>query len=346
MISTLWPRSGFNWPTRGSRRPSKRQSLQRREQTRAEDALAEMQRAISASEKAQEQSEQARVEIKPGRDNRDDAVHSAVLSEEAPQEEIANLQAQKPPPPAVEPSVSTDSVSGSAYAAQQAMLEASQIYNHGVSQSELQRLDKAPDEVVRRLVQAMDSVSRALTEQPGLAAAWMLKGRLHLALMEFDLAIESFSEAVKFEEGSATSDEADSAGETLELATMIARAGPDKFRRAAEVLRASSLSQNQAAGVILQFLDEKPGLRKASSSSPGPLRRQMTANEAALELIKGNGADTRVFVKTSGAGRVDMIVWGSPEVRDLRALLRHRPLRPRGHRSEDTRLANDPYIAR
>ena len=83
--------------------------LAKAEQTRAEDALAEMRRAISASEKAQEQSEQARVEIKPGRDSRDDAVHSAVLTEEAPQEEIAKLQAQKPPPPAVEPSVSTDS---------------------------------------------------------------------------------------------------------------------------------------------------------------------------------------------------------------------------------------------
>jgi hypothetical protein len=135
-----------------------------------------MQRAISVSERAQERSERARVEIEPGRDSRDEAVHFAVQPEEAPQEEIATLQAQKPPPPTVEPSVSTHSISGSAYAAQQAMLEASQIYNRGVSQSELQRLDKAPDEVVRRLVQAMDSISRALTWQPGFAAAWMLKG--------------------------------------------------------------------------------------------------------------------------------------------------------------------------
>ena len=47
------------------------------------------------------------------------------------------------------------------------MLEASQIFNVASRQSELRRLDKAPDEVVRRLVQAMDSVSRALTERPG-----------------------------------------------------------------------------------------------------------------------------------------------------------------------------------
>ena len=291
--------------------------LARAEQTRAEDALAEMQRSVIPSKQTQEHSKQE--EIHPDPESRQETEHFAVRPEEALQQQIANLPAQNPPPPTVEPAVSTDLISGTAYATQQAMSEASRIYNRDVSQSELWRLDKAPDEVVRRLVQAMDSVSRALTEQPDLEAAWMLKGRLHLALMEFDLAIESFGEAVKFS-GTASS-EANSAGETLELATMIARAGPDKFVRAAEVLRASSLPQNQVAGTILEFLNEKPGLRKASSSAPGPLRRQMTASEAALKLIQRNGGDTRVFVKTSGAGRVDVTVWGSPEVRDLSALL-------------------------
>jgi hypothetical protein len=148
----------------------------------------------------------------------------------------------------------------------------------------------------------------------------MLKGRLHLALMEFDPAIKSFSEAVKFEGTGTASNEADSAGEMLELATNIARAGPDKFVKAAEALRASSLPPNQAAGTILQFLNGKPGLRKASSNAPGPLRRQMTGNEAALTLIERNGADTRVFVKASSDGRVDVTIWGSPDVRDLRPL--------------------------
>ena len=295
--------------------------LARAEQTRAEDALAEMQRALNASKEAQEHSKRALAEIQSDRESREQTEHFAARPEQALQQQIASLQPQKPFPPTVEPAVSTDFISGTAYAAQQAMLEASRIYDLDVSQSELRRLDKAPDEVVRRLVQAMDSVARALTEQPDLGAAWMLKGRLHLALMEFDPAIESFREAVKIEGIGTASNEADSAGDTLALATNIARAGPDKFVKAAEVLRASPLPQNQAAGTILQFLNEKPDLRKASSGAPGPLRRQMTANEAALKLIQRNGVDTRVFVKTSGAGRVDLIVWGPPEVRDLSALL-------------------------
>ena len=292
--------------------------LAKAEQDRAEQALAEMQRAISASEKAQEQSEQGTVETQADHDSRDEAMPFAIQPEDA--RATRELQAQKSPPPTVEPSGSTDPSSGSAHEAQQAMLEASRIYDRDFSQSELRRLDKTPDEVVGLLVKAMDSVSRALAAQPDFAAAWMLKGRLHLALMEFDRAIESFREAVKFEESNTASDEADSAGATLELATTIGRAGSDKFGRAADVLRSSSLPQNQTAGIILQFLNEKPALRNASSGSPGPLRRQMTANEAALELIQGNGAETRVFVRTSG-GRVDVIIWGSPEMRNLKALL-------------------------
>ena len=68
---------------------------------------------------------------------------------------------------------------------QQAMVEANRIYNFDLSGDELRRLDKAPEEVVRRLVQAMDSVCRALLERNDFPDAWMLKGRLHLTLMEF-----------------------------------------------------------------------------------------------------------------------------------------------------------------
>jgi hypothetical protein len=170
------------------------------------------------------------------------------------------------------------------------------------------------------LVQAMDSVSRALTEQLDLGAAWMLKGRLHLALMEFDPAIESFNQAVKIAGASDTWNGTDSAAEMLELATNIASTGPDKYVKATQALQASSIPQNQAAGNILQFLKGRLGPRKASSNVPGPFRRQMTGNEAALILIERNGADTRVFVKTSPDGRVDVTIWGSPDVRDLRPL--------------------------
>ena len=296
--------------------------LARAEQTRAEDALAEMQRALNASKEAREHNTQEPFKMQAERESPKETEPVADRPNEAPQQQSETLQtvAENPPPPSTaEPAVSTDFISETAYAAQQAMLEASGIYND-LSQGELRRLDKAPDEVVQRLVRALDSVSRALTERLDLGDAWMLKGRLHLVLMEFDAAIESFSQAVKIGGTSGASNGADSAREMLELATNIARAGPDKFIQATQALKASSLPQNQAAGSILQFLNARPGLRKASSNAPGPLRRQMTGNEAALTLIERNGADTRVFVKTSSDGRVDVTIWGSPDVRDLRPL--------------------------
>jgi hypothetical protein len=304
----------------GEQEAKKVAELARAEQTRVEAALAEMQRALNASKETQENNKQDLVKMQAERESPEETERVEDRPEQAPQQQIETLQtAQSPSPSTAELAVSTDLISGVAYAARQAMIEASRIYND-LSQGELRRLDKAPDEVVNRLVQAMDSVSRALTEQLDLGAAWMLKGRLHLALMEIDPAVESFSQAVKIGRTSGASNEADSAEETLELATNIARARSDKFVKAAQALQASSLPQNQAAGSILQFLNARPELRKTSSNAPGPLRRQMTGNEAALTLIERNGADMRVFVKTFSDGRVDVTIWGSPDIRDLSPL--------------------------
>jgi Leucine-rich repeat (LRR) protein len=37
-------------------------------------------------------------------------------------------------------------------------------------------------------------------------------------------------------------------------------------------------------------------------------------------LIRRNGIETRVFIKAADSGRVDVIIWGPPEVRDLSPL--------------------------
>ncbi|HEY5705296.1 MAG TPA: protein kinase [Terrimicrobiaceae bacterium] len=296
--------------------------LARVEQARAEDALAEMQRAVSTSKEEHEDKKQETAEIQVASKSPEEDERLADQTGEAPKEQSETIETvieTSPPPSKAEAAVPTDAISGTEQAGRQAMIEANRIFNSDLSQGELRRLDKAPDEVVHRLVRAMDSVSRALTEQLDLGAAWMLKGRLHMALMEFDAAIESFRQAVKIGVTSA-SNESDSAAETLELLVDIARAGPDKLAKAAQALQASSLPQNQATGSILQFLNGRPALRKASSNAPRPLRREMTGNEVALTLIERNGADTRVFVRTSSDGRVDLTVWGSANVGDLRPL--------------------------
>ena len=281
------------------------------EKARAEEVLAETRHALEVSKRDLEDSRHAQTEIEA----------TAKISEET--ELPASEQQAAPTPTATpdqplpqDPVVMTDIPPEAEDAPWQPMMEASKIFNVDLAEDELRRLEKTPQEVVNRLVQAMDNVALALSERPGSGDAWMLKGRLHLALMEFGLAAESFREAEKAEEPPSDSD---TPREMLELVTSTA--WPEKFVKAADVLRESSLPQNQTAGNTLRLLNSKRRLHKFFSDSPGLLRRQITGNEAALEVVRRNGPGTRVFVEPSSAGRVRVIVWNSPELKDLSPLL-------------------------
>ena len=281
------------------------------EKARAEEVLAETRHALEVSKRDLEDSRHAQTEIEA----------AAKISEET--ELPASEQQAAPTPTATpgqpvpqDPVVMTDIPPEAEDAPWQPMMEASKIFNVDLAEDELRRLEKTPQEVVNRLVQAMDNVALALSERLGSGDAWMLKGRLHLALMEFGLAAESFREAEKAEEPPSDSD---TPKEMLELVTSTA--WPEKFVKAAEVLRESSLPQNQTAGNTLRLLNSKRRLHKFFSDSPGLLRRQITGNEAALEVVRRNGPGTRVFVEPSSAGRARVIVWNSPELKDLSPLL-------------------------
>ncbi len=300
----------------------------RSEQARAESALAEMQRAEMAAREAQEQSKQALVDTQSERERREEVERTAAQREEELQQKIADMQTAQSatevaadrtpvltPDPAPVPSVPAI-----APEAEQAMAEAARIYDFQLSAEELQSLERSPGKVVRRLSEAINSVSRALAVQPDMVAAWMLKGRLHWALMEFDRALDSFRQAVDLDATGQTLGAPDAPTETLALATSLANAGRDNYLKGAEAFRASSIPQNAAAGNILEFLSRKPNLRKNSGNAPGPLRGKLTANEVALELIRRNGTEAHAFVKTTSLGRVDVTIWGAEEVIDLSPL--------------------------
>ena len=289
--------------------------IARSEKARAEIALAEKEHALNAANGTR-RSEEMRPQLHSGSEIRD--LIAATIDR---QQVMAAPEALSSPTPTVDPGVTDDRSSETPDEGQPAMVEANRIYNFELSDGELRRLDKAPKEVVRRLVQAMDSVSRALLERNDSPDAWMLKGRLHLALMEFGPAVECFEEAAKFEKASDNPVDSGPPSKMLELAKNIARAGPDKSAKAAEMLRASPLGQDQAAADILQFLNGKPSVRRGSLTAPGPLRQQITANEAALAVRQRNGAEVRVFVRPTADGRVQLILWNSPDVKDLSPLL-------------------------
>ncbi len=289
----------------------------RSQQARAEDALGEMQRAQSAARDAQEQSEKALVKTQAERERREQVERAAAQREEELEQRLADMQTAQSTPPLEVASVSIPSAPQLAPEAEQAMSEALRIYDSELSPEEFQHFERAPDKVVDRLNDALNSVSRALTVQPNMVAAWMLKGRLHWALMEFDRAVDCFRQAVNVEQPPT---EIEGAAETLELATTMANAGPEKYLKGAESLLASSVRQNVAAGTILEFLNRKPSLRHASNKAPGPIRQKFTANEVALELIRQNGIASRAFVESDRLGRINVLIWGAEDVNDLSPL--------------------------
>ena len=196
------------------------------EKARAEEVLAETRNALEVSKRDVEDTRQAQTEIEA----------TGKISEET---ELPASERQAAPTPTVapdqplpqDPVVMTDIPPEADDAPWQPMMEASRIFNVDLAEGELRRLERTPQEVVNRLVQAMDNIALALSERPGSGDAWMLKGRLHLALMEFGLAAESFREAEKAEEAPSDSD---TPREMLELVTSTA--WPEKFVKAADVL--------------------------------------------------------------------------------------------------------------
>jgi serine/threonine protein kinase/class 3 adenylate cyclase len=292
----------------------------RSQQARAENALAETQRAERAAREALEQSKQALVETQAERERREEVERIAAQREEELQQRITDMQTARIVADSQQESAFVNPVPPIAPEAQQAMREAARIFDFKLSPKALESFEKAPEKVVRRLTEAMNDVSGALTVQPDLVAAWMLKGRLHWALMEFDRAMDCFRQAANLDVAGQAPGRTEAPAETLELAARIADAGPDKYLRGAEAFSLSSLPQNAAAGSILELLHRKPNLRKVSANAPGPLRGKFTANEVTLELIRRNGTGTRAFVKSTGPGRADVIVWGAEEVRDLSPL--------------------------
>ena len=122
------------------------------EQTRAENALAEMQRAENVARGAQEQSKQALVATQAEREHRAEAERIAAQREDELQRKTADIQTvtQDLPKPGIE-DAPVETVPAIAYEAEEAMLEAGRIYDFDLSQEELKRLTRTPNEVVRRL---------------------------------------------------------------------------------------------------------------------------------------------------------------------------------------------------
>ena len=241
--------------------------------------------------------------------------------EESLQKKIQDMQAEQNFNPRPGSGFTRPGFAQSDQRAHEALMRANEIFMLGHRPEDLAVMGKNPEPALRSLTKAMDQATQALMIDPDFFPAWMMKGRLHLALMEYGRAEESFRQAekcaLKFP-GQAAKDEPPA---MLRLTGELARQTGDKFANGAKLLRDSPLMENQRAGDFLAFIAAQPSLRKAGGNPANPLGRAMTGNEAALEIIVRNGPETCVFVKSGDiGGRTEVIIWGTEELRDLSPL--------------------------
>lgn len=197
--------------------------------------------------------------------------------------------------------------------------EAMTIYNLQLSPPELQRLDRTPQEVVRRITNAQDLVSQALMIEPKFTPAWLLKGRLHLAAVEYAQALRAFEQAVATSTGRPEILRGDDPVAMRQIAEELTKVFGDKASAGAEALKGSPLPMNFGASAALEFLSEKPALMRSSTAATGPLLRTMAPNEIALEILLA-GADT-ASVRLLANNSVDVSIPNAGKLTSL-AMLR------------------------
>ncbi len=177
-------------------------------------------------------------------------------------------------------------------AAQRSMSEALTIFHLELSPFELQRYEKNPDRVILLLSRAQELVSGAICTNPQFLEAWMLKGRLHLAAMEFPSAVTSFSKAEELtanERPNNRSKNPDDDPVTMRtFALNLSATGSSRNNETIDALLRSGSPHDHATGSILRFLSSKPALLKSGLQRESPLGREPGSSEMALTLMLDN----------------------------------------------------------
>jgi hypothetical protein len=198
-----------------------------------------------------------------------------------------------------------------------AMGEASRIASWDLSPLELQRLEKSPDEVQKRVAAALDQVSRALIFDSNFGPAWMLKGRLHLGLSEFDQAAESFKRAGSVPAPESSDGPKDDPAKMLQIAADLSRSLGDRTTKAQELLKFVRLPNTEMTVAVISALSEKNTRRSSGSTTK---TRAMGPNELALALVVRNPSLKNPKISQDVTGRVAVELETTEEVGDLTPL--------------------------
>lgn len=283
-----------------------------RRRKEATEALAKLAEAQTSEAEARLRAEGAAQETKGEREAREAAEQKyATLSEQQAAEKQAREERMRD-----RPRFSPRPENQEVEAARQAFMAGFNALNGELSPFELMRLDKNPDEVIRRLSNAIEFASAAVLADPTFTPAWILKGRLHLAALETVQSRQSFQSAAEAAEKRRLEDRPDLVGQEdiaalLALTAKLPTTSSDRFSKAAEIIREEGAPQDRVIGEIQAFFGDKPGIVKSTLGN-NPLDRKVSAPEASLALIGANGGVGKVSLNGG-----DLTISDIPNLSDL-----------------------------
>ncbi len=277
--------------------------------------------ASKDAQQAKQSSEKATAQTESERKLREEAEKTARLSEEQLAESRRRIEemrsaAEEFAIKSVQPAEPIRNKDEDLRISQEAMGEAFRIVSWDLSPLELQRLEKTPDEIVSRVVSALDQLSKALVLNGDLVPAWMLKGRLHMALSEYDASVESFKQAASTKTPVGDTSKDDPA-RMLQIASDLSRALGDRTTKALEALKMARLPNNEMVASVLSDLSDKNGRRSSFSTAKS---RSLSSNELALALFQKNPGLNKPEIAQDSGGRVSVTLRAIDGVTDLSPL--------------------------
>jgi serine/threonine protein kinase/class 3 adenylate cyclase len=319
----------------------------RQEAQNAYDKLSLAEQAQTKAELAKKEADtaatRARSEITQERKKREKAEEDAATSVAGMgkevteyQKKIKDLEEQNATPrPDGEPSrPDSDSFEDQekSHQASEMMKHALTTFTRELSSGQLRNYETNPDPILKRISSGLEMASQAILLDPTLSQAWMVKGRYHMACMEFAQAKEAFQMAEKSATRRREASQPDMLGpdqpqDLIAISGQLTKPTAERFEKAVALLNQTDSPLDQIAAGVVQFLLRKP-ISKRSTLGSSPTERVPGTSEVAVGLMASNGGIGQVDVQNGGRA---ISISGIPKLLNLSALksLSLQPLRMR-----------------
>ncbi|MEO6845611.1 MAG: protein kinase [Chthoniobacterales bacterium] len=145
---------------------------------------------------------------------------------------------------------------------------------------------KKPEAVIEQINHTMALVNSVLLKYPTFAPAWFMKGRLHLACMELDSALETFELAKQYIPPDAPRPQGEDLNALIEVAQNLKKTNREPFQTGAQLLNDNNTGVfNYTTIQILNYFADHSGYRPGSRLSGNVLNRMPTPEEVNLSIV-------------------------------------------------------------